>query len=78
MEKIKDTIERLWYAQKTIEHGWSRSVLAMWIGNRLYHKKGKSSLPTVKEIEAELEHKTPNIENQDKNKKTVKKARINK
>lgn len=42
MEKIKETEERLWYAQKTIEHGWSRSVLTIWIENRLYHKEGKA------------------------------------
>lgn len=42
MEKIKEPAERLWYAQKTIEHGWSRSVLTMWIENKLYHKEGKA------------------------------------
>lgn len=42
MEKIKELEERLWYAQKTIEHGWSRSVLTIWIENRLYHKEGKA------------------------------------
>jgi len=27
MEKVKNPILRLWYARKTIEHGWSRAVL---------------------------------------------------
>jgi predicted nuclease of restriction endonuclease-like (RecB) superfamily len=42
MEKIKKLEERLWYAQKAIEHGWSRSVLTIWMENRLYHKEGKA------------------------------------
>ena len=25
--KIKNQSQRLWYAQKTLEHGWSRNVL---------------------------------------------------
>ena len=27
VHRLKNTAERLWYAQKAIEHGWSRSVL---------------------------------------------------
>ena len=27
IEKVKDRTERQWYIQKTIGHGWSRSVL---------------------------------------------------
>ena len=27
MDKIKDPAERIWYAQKTVENGWSRAVL---------------------------------------------------
>ena len=27
LERVKDPRERLWYAQKTIEYGWSRSML---------------------------------------------------
>ncbi len=42
LEKIKDTAERLWYASKTIEHGWSRSMLTIWIENDLYHREGKA------------------------------------
>lgn len=61
MEKIKDPAERLWYAQKTLEHGWSRSVLMIWIENRLYHKEGKAitnfklTLPTP---QSDLTHQT--------------------
>ena len=42
LEKIKDTSERLWYASKVIEHGWSRSMLTIWIENDLYHREGKA------------------------------------
>lgn len=40
VEKLKDPTERLWYAQKTIENGWSRSVLVHQIESNLYHRQG--------------------------------------
>jgi len=40
--KIKDPVQRLWYAQKTIENGWSRNVLSMQIKTNLYARDGKS------------------------------------
>ncbi len=42
LEKVKDTAERLWYAQKSIENGLSRSVLAVWIENDVYRREGKA------------------------------------
>lgn len=36
LEKLKDPDERLWYAQKAVENGWSRSVLVGQIENGLY------------------------------------------
>lgn len=42
LEKVKNTAERLWYASKTIEHGWSRSMLTIWIENNLYRREGKA------------------------------------
>ncbi len=42
LEKLKDTKVRLWYAQKTIQNGWSRSVLEMWIASDLYAREGSS------------------------------------
>lgn len=41
LEKIKDISERLWYAQRTIEKGWSRSTLEMWIESDLHGREGK-------------------------------------
>jgi predicted nuclease of restriction endonuclease-like (RecB) superfamily len=38
--KLKDPAIRLWYAQKTLEHGWSRAVLVHQIKSRLYERQG--------------------------------------
>lgn len=42
VESINDPSERFWYAQQTIEHGWSRNILVMQIESDLYHRKGKA------------------------------------
>ena len=42
IEKSKDPLTRLWYAQKTVELGWSRNVLALQIGSRLHERQGKA------------------------------------
>jgi len=42
IQKIKDNDERLWYASKVIENGWSRSILTIWIENNLYRREGKA------------------------------------
>ena len=39
--QIKNLEQRLWYAQKTIENGWSRNVLNMQIKTNLYARDGK-------------------------------------
>jgi len=41
LERVKEEEARLWYIKKTIEHGWSRSVLEVWLGNGLYEREGK-------------------------------------
>ncbi|NEQ69984.1 MAG: DUF1016 domain-containing protein [Symploca sp. SIO2D2] len=43
LDKVKDTVERQWYIQKTIEHGWSRSILVHKIEVKLYHRQGKAA-----------------------------------
>lgn len=40
--KLKDATERLWYAGKTLEHGWSRVVLTVQIESELYRRQGKA------------------------------------
>lgn len=42
LESLKYMEERLWYASKAIEHGWSRSMLRVWIENNLYKREGKA------------------------------------
>lgn len=42
MEKLDSVEERIWYAQKTLEHGWSRTMLETWIKSDLYHREGKA------------------------------------
>ena len=42
LEKVKNPLLRLWYAQKTIEHGWSRAVLNHQIEASLHDRAGKA------------------------------------
>ena len=42
IEKVKDPVQRIWYAHKTIEHGWSRAVLTVQIESMLYERHGKA------------------------------------
>ena len=40
--RLDDHEHRVWYARKTLEHGWSRSILEMYIDNNLYGREGKA------------------------------------
>jgi predicted nuclease of restriction endonuclease-like (RecB) superfamily len=40
IEKLKSPEERLWYAQKTVENGWSRNVLVHQIETGLHRRLG--------------------------------------
>ena len=42
MEKLNNLDKRIWYAQKTIENGWSRNMLALWIDSNLHERQGKA------------------------------------
>jgi len=42
LDKVENLDERIWYAQKTIENGWSRNVLVHQIESGLYHRSGKA------------------------------------
>ena len=42
LEKVKDAVERLWYAQQSVANGWSRNVLVHQIESRLYERQGKA------------------------------------
>lgn len=41
LEKLKTADERLWYASKAFEHGWSRNILAIQIECRAHQRLGK-------------------------------------
>ena len=41
LELIKNPEERLWYAEQTIVHGWSRNILVMQIETGLITGKEK-------------------------------------
>ncbi|MBI4648365.1 MAG: DUF1016 domain-containing protein [Bacteroidia bacterium] len=41
INKVKNKNERLFYLEKTLQNGWSKSVLTMQIGSDLYFRQGK-------------------------------------
>ncbi len=65
--KLKSYDQRLWYAKKAIENGWSRSMLEMWIESDLYHREGKAitnfhkTLPGISSDMAQQSLKDPYI-----------------
>lgn len=42
LEKLDDKAVRRWYATRTVEHGWSRNILAFQIAGRLHARQGKA------------------------------------
>jgi predicted nuclease of restriction endonuclease-like (RecB) superfamily len=42
LDYVRDPAEREFYIRKSIEHGWSRSVLVHQIESDLYHRQGKA------------------------------------
>jgi len=43
LDKLKDLKQRLWYAQKTIENGWSRDVLSFQIETQRHKRLGNAA-----------------------------------
>jgi predicted nuclease of restriction endonuclease-like (RecB) superfamily len=41
-QKLKDPVQRLWYAKMTTEHGWSLPVLVLQIESGLFKRQGKA------------------------------------
>lgn len=61
LEKLKSPTQRLWYAQKTIQHGWSRAVLVHQIELDLYGREGRAVTnfsKTLPEPQSDLAHQT--------------------
>jgi predicted nuclease of restriction endonuclease-like (RecB) superfamily len=42
LEKLDTPEDRLWYAARTVEHGWSRNILALQIAARVHLRQGKA------------------------------------
>lgn len=42
IQRLSSFEERLWYVKKTIENGWSRSILDRWISSDLYARQGRA------------------------------------
>ncbi|MEP6621666.1 MAG: PDDEXK nuclease domain-containing protein [bacterium] len=42
LDKLDTPEDRLWYATKAVEHGWSRNVLALQIESGLHTRQGKA------------------------------------
>ena len=67
MDKLKDEKERNWYAQKTLEFGWSKNILAIQIDTKLIEREGKlennfeTSLPPLESDMANKIFKDPYI-----------------
>lgn len=61
LQKLGTEEERSWYAQKTIENGWSRSVLLHWIESGLHKRQGKALTnfqKTLPATQSDLAHQT--------------------
>ncbi len=67
LHKCPDEKERLWYAQKALEHGWSRTVMVHQIELGLYERQGKAitnftkNLPSPQSDMAQQSLKDPYI-----------------
>lgn len=42
LDRVPDPDVRLWYAAQVLEHGWSRSVLALQVDARLHERRGQA------------------------------------
>lgn len=42
LSALESSADRLWYAAKAVEHGWSRNVLALQIESGLHKRQGKA------------------------------------
>jgi predicted nuclease of restriction endonuclease-like (RecB) superfamily len=65
LEKLTGSEERLWYARKAIEHGWSHNILVLQIEGRAHKRYGKTisnfkaTLPPTDSDMAEQAFKDP-------------------
>jgi predicted nuclease of restriction endonuclease-like (RecB) superfamily len=43
LDRLRTAEERLWYARRAIQYGWSRNVLEMHIDTQLYRREGQAA-----------------------------------
>ncbi len=66
-QQLKDSRQRLWYAQKTVQHGWSRAMLVHQIELDFYSREGRAinnfseTLPPVQSDLAQQTLKDPYV-----------------
>ena len=61
LEQLRGREERLWYAERTREHGWSRSVLRARIATRVHARQGRATTNFARSLaplQAELAQQT--------------------
>ena len=61
LQKLNDVSRRLWYAGKSIEHGWSRAVLTVQIESNLFGRQGNAVsnfAATLPSPQSDLAHQT--------------------
>jgi len=61
LQKLTSLDDRLWYANKTIEHGWSRNVLLHWLDSHLHQREGRAVSnfqATLPSPQSDLAHQT--------------------
>lgn len=59
--KLSNPAQRLWYAAKTLEHGWSRAVLTVQIESDLYGRQGKAISNFAGTLPAPGTHSPPHV-----------------
>jgi len=42
MDKLKDEVSRIWYAEKVLEYGWSKDILDLQISTKLIERQGNA------------------------------------
>jgi predicted nuclease of restriction endonuclease-like (RecB) superfamily len=61
LQKLTSLEDRLWYVNKTIEHGWSRNVLVHWLDSELHKRTGRAVTnfqATLPAPQSDLAHQT--------------------
>lgn len=61
MDKLENSDQKLFYVQKCLENGWSRSTLTMWIESNLHARQGKAITnfkTTLADVDSDLAQQT--------------------